>query len=87
MQLVDFNHAMLRAIYCFYLCIFSSIVLLAGLLLIPLGYFVVIIIRLRIFMREMRVGKKKEGMLYSWSSSKIETRLIRLLSFIFTGPM
>ena len=67
MQLADFNYAMLRAIYCFYLLIFASIVLLVGLLLIPLGYCSIIIVKIRIIMRELRIGRKREQVHY-WRS-------------------
>ena len=62
MQLVDFNNAMLRVIYSFYLLIFASLVLAAGLLLFPVGYFSVLLIRLQILMRMIREGAKRESL-------------------------
>ena len=61
MQLEDFNHAMLRAIYSFNLALFALIVLLIGLLLIPLGYVSILVVRVRLLLRTMSHRNKREN--------------------------
>ena len=61
MQLEDFNHAMLRAIYSFNLALFALIVLLIGLLLVPLGYVSILVVRVRLLLRTMSHRNKREN--------------------------
>ena len=61
MQLEDFNHAILRAIYSFNLALFALIVLLIGLLLIPLGYVSILVVRVRLLLRTMSHRNKREN--------------------------
>ena len=61
MQLEDFNHAMLRAIYSFYLALFALLVLLIGLLLVPLGYVSILVVRVRLLLRTMSHRNKREN--------------------------
>ena len=89
MQLSDFNYAMLRVICSFYLIIFASIVFLVGLLLIPIGYCSIVIIRVRIILRELGVGRKREHITYQRKNSdrELNRKIIRLVSFVLSGVL
>ena len=60
MQLEDFNHAMLRAIYAFHLFFFGAFVFLTGLALIPFGYAATLFTRIRLVYRERGLPHKRE---------------------------
>ena len=60
MQLEDFNHAMLRTIYAFYLLLYTLGVFAGGVALLPLGYFAVLMVRARILRKLWKSGKKQE---------------------------
>ena len=60
MQLEDFNHAMLRGIYAFYLFFFTLLVFLLGVSLTPLGYLASLFIKLRLLLRDIVIGFKHE---------------------------
>ena len=88
MQLEDFNHAMLRAIYSFYLGLFALIVLLIGLLLIPLGYVSILVVRVRLLLRTMSNRTKRENFnLHSQNSRgrSSPAQLLKILLFAVTG--
>ena len=55
MQLEDFNHAMLRAIYAFHLIFFGVMVLIVGVVLIPFGYLAVLVVRARLIYHNYKV--------------------------------
>ena len=52
MELEDLNHALLRAAYAFHLLFYFAFVLVAGLALLPFGYVAVLVVRLRLVLRE-----------------------------------
>ena len=60
MQLGDFNWAMLRLIYGFYLLLIGLFVFVVGLLLIPMGYFCVLLVKIRLLKRAYALRKKRE---------------------------
>ena len=60
MQLEDFNHAMLRAIYAFHLFFFGAFVFLTGLILIPMGYVATLFTRIRLVYRECGLPHRRE---------------------------
>ena len=89
MQLADFNYAMLRLIYSFYLVLFSSIVLIVGLLLVPLGYCSIVIVRIKIVLRECKIGRKRLNLLNEKSivEPKLRAKVLSLIVFIITGVL
>ena len=60
MQLEDFNWAMLRFIYGFHLVLIGLFVFVVGLLLIPIGYCCVLLIKIRLLKRAYPLRKKRE---------------------------
>ena len=89
MQLADFNYAMLRVIYSFYLVLLSSIVLIVGLLLVPLGYCSIVIVRIKIVLRECKIGRKRLNLLNEKSivEPKLRAKVLSLIVFIITGVL
>ena len=55
LQLEDFNHALLRGIYSFYLAIFSACFFILGLAIVPLGYLAILGIRIRVLLQSQPV--------------------------------
>ena len=91
MQLEDFNHAMLRGIYAFYLFFFTLLVFLLGVSLTPLGYLATLLIKLRLFSRDISIQFKREAFMCNSSTkqkaSKLSSKLLQVwLFFIFGIP-
>ena len=85
-QLVDFNYAMLRAIYAFYLSLFSLFVLAAGIFLAPVGYLATLVIKVRILLRSIKIGFKNENTNLVYSNPSPQSyHLLWILMFVFTG--
>ena len=62
-QLEDFNHAMLRFIYAFHLAFYTVAVFILGLLLVPLGYLAVLMMRFKLIVGELKVRHRREGLM------------------------
>ena len=89
MQLEDFNHAMLRAIYAFYLVFFGLLVLVYGIVMIPFGYLAVLVVRARLIYREIQDKRTIEFLMTKRVQLKEEDRVThsisQFFSFLFTG--
>ena len=89
MQLEDFNHAMLRGIYAFYLFFFVLLVFTMGLILIPFGYFATLITKIRLLYNK-KLPSQKLDMLMSSTPAKptrdeLTQQTLSLILFLFVG--
>ena len=89
MQLEDFNHAMLRAIYAFHLIFFVVIVQIVGVVLIPFGYLAVLIVRVRLIFYQCPGRQATDALLIRQAnrSNELTKCLVSFFIFLLTGPI
>ena len=91
MELEDLNHGMLRAAYAFHLLFYFAFVLVAGLVLIPFGYVAVLVVRLRLVLREWRMQNRREGRMgrrvQDIEHGKLKRAVQKFFLFLVTGVL
>lgn len=78
---------MLRLIYGFYLSIFTGVVFAGGIVLLPLGYFAIIAIRIRVLSKLWSIRRKKENFMLSIEKPppKLNQAICKLVLFSVFG--
>ena len=80
---------MLRGIYAFYLFFFSLFVFVLGLSLTPLGYVAILLIKLRLLLRDASIHSKQEAFMSKPSAkmkaSKLAADLLQVCFFFLFG--
>lgn len=89
MQLEDFNLAMLRFIYGLHLLFISIFVFIVGLALIPLGYFCLVVIKLRLLWIAFPMRRTRENFLLGrfHNTNSFKRMLLSTLVFFLLGPL
>ena len=85
----DFNHAMLRAIYAFYLFFFILLAFTMGLALLPFGYLAALFIKIRVLYNKKLLFSRHEALMSKFHSQGTpvsqKAALLSLISFFFFG--
>ena len=88
-QLEDFNHAMLRAIYAFYLFFFILLAFTMGLALLPFGYLAALFIKIRLLYNNRLASHEEEVLMLETPTRSLYRGLIHkslsLLLFFLIG--
>ena len=89
LQLEDLNHCMLRLIYFFHLLLFGLVVFLGGFLLIPFGYFALLLLQIQ-QLTYQQYSKANGGPSFVSTSNRFRVMLflvLRLMLFVVIGPL